>query len=159
MRPGQTVDYNALRTNQAFIIGLLVVAFVFATPALVVFVGLVMTVGTIWPKAGLFKLIYSTLLRDRVITPDVIEDNPQPHRFAQGFGAVFLGAAVIAFAAGSSGLGWVLVAVVVFLAAINLFAGFCAGCFLYYWLARMNVSGFDAKPMTGQTPGLKPRQG
>ncbi|MDH5421684.1 MAG: DUF4395 family protein, partial [Acidimicrobiia bacterium] len=52
------VDHSALRTNQAFIIGLLVLAFIADWVAMVAIVAVVMTVGTIWPKAGLFKIIY-----------------------------------------------------------------------------------------------------
>lgn len=156
---GRTVDYSALRTNQAFIIGILVLAFVFDSLPLVAFVTAVMAVGTIWPKAGLFKQVYAKVLRGRVVQPDVVQDNPQPHRFAQGFGAVVLLGALGTFAAGATAAAWVLVGLVVFLAAINLFAGFCAGCFLYYWLARMQVSGFDALPEAGQVPGMRPRNG
>lgn len=33
-------------------------------------------------------------------------------------------------------VGWVLAWIVMVLAAINLFLGFCAGCFMYYQLER-----------------------
>lgn len=152
------VDHSALRTNQAFIIGLLVIAFIADWVAMVAIVAVVMTVGTIWPKAGLFKIIYERLLMDRVVAPDVISDNPQPHRFSQGFGATVLGVALVLFAVAAPVLGWVVVGVVVALAALNLFMGFCAGCYLYYRLARANVSGFKALPMGDGPLGMRPRQ-
>ncbi|MDH5503365.1 MAG: DUF4395 domain-containing protein [Acidimicrobiia bacterium] len=152
------VDHSALRTNQAFIIGLLVLAFIADWVAMVAIVAVVMTVGTIWPKAGLFKIIYERLLMDRVVAPDVIADNPQPHRFSQGFGATVLGVALVLFAVAAPVLGWVVVGVVVALAALNLFLGFCAGCYLYYRLARANVSGFKALPMGDGPLGMRPRQ-
>ncbi|MDH3308554.1 MAG: DUF4395 domain-containing protein, partial [Acidimicrobiia bacterium] len=133
------VDHAALRTNQAFIIGLLALAFVVDLEALVVFVAAVMAIGTIWPRLGLFQAIYRGVLRDRLIKPDVLHDNPEPHRFSQGFGAVVLGVALILFSSGWAAAAWSVVGVVVLLASINLFAGFCAGCFLYYWLARLEA--------------------
>jgi hypothetical protein len=36
---------------------------------------------------------------------------------------------------------------VVTLAALNLFLGFCAGCFVYYQLNRLQVPGFDHRPL------------
>ena len=123
----QSVDQSALRTNQAFIIGLLVLAFIADWVGLVAGVAAVMAVGTIWPEVGLFKIIYKRLLKDRFVAPDVIADNPQPHRFSQGFGAVVLGVALVLFAVATPVAGWIVVGVVVALAALNLFLGFCAG--------------------------------
>jgi hypothetical protein len=37
--------------------------------------------------------------------------------------------------------------VVVVLAALNLFLGFCAGCFVYYQLNRLGVPGFQYSPV------------
>lgn len=152
------VDHAALRTNQAFIIGLLVVAYVVDSVVLVGVVAVIMAVGTLWPEAGLFKVIYRRLLKDRLISPDMIADNPQPHRFSQGFGAVVLGLALILFGASAPVVGWVVVAIVVVLAALNLFAGFCAGCYLYYRLARANVAGFEATPIGDGPLGVRPRE-
>lgn len=151
------VDHAALRTNQAFIIGLLVLGFIVDWSWLVAFVAVVMTVGTMWPRLGLFQVIYRSILRDRVVKPDVLVDNPEPHRFAQGFGASVLMIALGLFAGGVAAAGWVLVGVVVSLAAVNLFAGFCAGCFVYYWLARLEINGFTAQPIEGTAPGMAPR--
>ena len=153
-----TVDHAALRTNQAFIIGLLVIAFVFDAVFLVSFVAIVMAIGTIWPKAGLFKIVYQRALKGRVLAPDVIADNPQPHRFSQGFGAVVLGLALILFVAGAQVAAWIVVGVVVALAALNLFLGFCAGCYLYYQLARANVAGFKAMPLGDGPIGMRPHE-
>lgn len=144
----RVVDHSALRVNQAFIISLLILAFVLDSWLLVAFVGLVMVLGTAVPGLGLFKLIYGRLLRPLgLVRPDVVPDNPEPHRFAQGFGGVVLALAVIALVAGAALLGWALAWLVVVLASLNLFLGFCAGCFLYYQLNRFNVPGFDHAPV------------
>lgn len=142
------VDHSALRTNQAFIISFLLAGLIVGGWALIAFVCAVMLVGTVWPKAGLFKLVYSTILRPLgVVKPDVIEDNPEPHLFAQGLGGLFLLGATAALLAGATVVGWVLTWIVIILAALNLFVGFCAGCFVYYQLNRLGVPGFAVAPL------------
>ena len=142
------VDRSALRTNQAFIIGLLILAFVLNSPLLVAFVAAVMLVGTAMPRLALFQDIYRNLLRPSgLVRPDVIEDNPEPHRFAQGFGGTVLLLSILSFLTGLAVLGWALTWLVVALAALNLFLGFCAGCFVYYQLNRLGVPGFRYSPV------------
>jgi hypothetical protein len=142
------VDHSALRTNQAFIIALLLAAFITSSWVLVAFVAAVMIVGTIWPSAGLFKLVYSRGLKPLgLVKPDAIIDNPEPHLFAQGLGGAFLVASTVALLAGATVAGWILTWIVIVLAALNLFVGFCAGCFVYYQLNRLGVRGFAAAPI------------
>ncbi|MBI5930786.1 MAG: DUF4395 domain-containing protein [Chloroflexi bacterium] len=142
------VDHSALRTNQAFIIGLLLLGFLLGQVVLVAFVAAVMIIGTVFPQAGLFKRFYQHVLKPRGwVKPDVIDDNPEPHLFAQGLGGGFLVAATIALLAGVGLLGWGLVFVVIALASLNLFAGFCAGCFVYYQLGKRNIPGFKVQPV------------
>jgi hypothetical protein len=137
------VDHSALRTNQAFIIGFLLIGFVADVKVLVTFVGAVMLVGTLWPKVSLFKSIYTFILKPlKVVRPDVKIDNPEPHLFAQGVGGTFLAAATLAFLLDAAVIGWVLTWIVIALAALNLFAGICVGCLMYYWLNRLGVPGF-----------------
>jgi len=142
------VDHSALRTNQAFIIGLLLIAFIANLWALVAFVALVMIIGTIWPNAGLFKQVYLRILKPAgILKPDVIVDNPEPHLFAQGLGGLFTLGSTVALLVGLPILGWTLSWIVIVLAALNLFLGFCAGCFVYYQLHRLGVPGFSSGPI------------
>ncbi len=142
------VDHSALRVNQAFIIGVLILAFVLGSPLLVGFVAAVMLVGTAWPKLALFQAIYRRVLKPaNLVKSHVITDNPEPHRFAQGFGGTVLALSVVALVVGQAVFGWALVWLVVALAALNLFAGFCAGCFVYYQLNRLGVPGFRFSPI------------
>ncbi len=146
--PVRRVDRSALRVNQSFIIALSILAFLFDTPYLAAFVAAVMLVGTAWPSLALFQGFYRRVLKPRGwVKPDVIEDNPEPHRFAQGFGGVVLALGVIALLLGQAVLGWALVWLVVALAALNLFLGFCAGCFVYYQLNRLGAPGFRYSPI------------
>lgn len=142
------VDHSALRTNQAFIIGLLLLAFLIGTPVLVAFVSAVMLVGTIFPQAGLFKRFYQHVLKPQgLVKPDVKDDNPEPHLFAQGLGGIFTLVGTIALLADVAVVGWGLTWIVIALAALNLFAGFCAGCFVYYQLSKYGVPGFRHQPV------------
>jgi hypothetical protein len=153
------VDHSALRTNQAAIITLVIVAFVGNWPWLVAAVMLIMAYGTLRRQPG-FRVIYTGLLRPRGwLKPDVLNDNPEPHVFAQGFGAVVLLAATTALYLGAPVLGWALGWLVVALAALNLFAGFCAGCAVYYWLNRLRLPGFAKTPPPGTFPGMRPKGG
>jgi hypothetical protein len=151
------VDHAALRTNQAFIIALSIAAFVTEHVWLAAAVGLAMLIGTLRGIPA-FGFIYERLLKPRGwVQPDVIPDNPEPHRFAQGFGSVVMIAGAVALFADVPTVGWALVWLVVALAALNLFVGFCVGCALYYWLNRLHAPGFTQSPPGGSIPGMRPK--
>lgn len=134
------VDQMALKVNQSCIIVLLAWAYLFNWPWLVALVAFVMLVGTFAPEAGLFKLLYSRVLRPAgLLKPNVVADDPQQHLFAQGVGGLFLLLASLAFLLGWPVLGWALTGLVIVLAAVNLLFGFCAGCFMYYQLGRRGI--------------------
>lgn len=132
------VDQTALKFNQASIIVFTLAAFVLNLAWLVTFVAAVMAVGTLWPAASLFKQIYKKVVRPRGWLRSRVEhDNPDAHLFAQGVGAVFMiGSSLALLALDLPVLGWVLAWIVLVLASINLFFGFCAGCFMYYQLEK-----------------------
>lgn len=133
------VDQREIKWNQSSIIALLLVAFVLDSLLLVALVAVVMAVGTVWPRAGLFKRLYAEVRSRGWIRPRVEEDDPQPHRFAQGVGAGVLLASLATSGAGAATAGWALVWLVIVLAAVNVFLNFCAGCFLYYQLQRVGL--------------------
>ena len=158
-QPLQKVDHSALKTNQIVIIALNVLAFIFNLPILAALVALMMGVGSLLRTPG-FGFIYRYILKPRDwMKPDVLDDNPEPHRFAQFLGFVFMTAGSVALFAGVSVLGWSLVWLVAALAALNAFGGFCVGCAVYYWLSRLNLPGFSKQPPAGTFPGMKPKVG
>jgi hypothetical protein len=137
---GASVDHTALRVNQAAIIILLSAGFVFDQVWLVAFVCAVMAIGTAYPPAALFQRLYRDVLRPAgLLRPDIRVESATPHRFAQGLGAAVLLAASLALFAGATTLGWGLAFVVIALAAVNLFFGFCAGCFVFFQLQRLRA--------------------
>jgi Domain of unknown function (DUF4395) len=150
------VDHAGLRTNQAGIISFVLLAFVFNSVWLVGLVGLVMLAGSAFGRPG-FLPLYRLLRRLGWVEPDPIPDHPEPHRFAQLVGGVFLAGATCALLVGWTTLGWVFAWLVVALAALNLFAGFCVGCAAYYWLGRLGLRGFGQTPPAGTLPGRRPR--
>jgi hypothetical protein len=155
----QKVDHSALKTNQLVIISLSILAFIVNLPALAAFVALVMGIGSLLKVPG-FGFVYKHILKPRGwMKPDVLDDNPEPHRFAQFLGFVFMTVGSIALFLGAGILGWSLVWLVVALAALNAFGGFCVGCAVYYWLSRLDLPGFNKQPPAGTFPGMKPRIG
>jgi len=153
----QKVDHSVLKTNQLIIISLNILAFVFNQPLLAVLVALAMGAGSLLKRPG-FGFVYTSLLKPRGwMKPDVLDDNPEPHRFAQFMGFLFMAAGSVSLFLGSALLGWTLVWIVVALAALNAFGGFCVGCAMYYWLVRLNVPGFSKQPPANTFPGAKPR--
>jgi hypothetical protein len=151
----QTIDHATLRTNQALIIALLLAAFIANVEGLVPVVAIIMGAGTLIGKPG-FVLVYRWLRQASLIKPDRLQDNPEPHRFAQGLGSAVLFGATACHSFQLSSLGWALAWVVIILAALNLFGGFCVGCALYYWLSRAGLPGFSKAPPPDTIPGRRP---
>jgi hypothetical protein len=155
----QKVDHAALKANQLFIISLSILAFILNQPWLAAFVALVMGLGSAFKMPG-FLPIYKNFLKPRGwMKPDILDDNPEPHRFAQFLGFLFMTAGSISLFLGATVLGWSLVWLVVALAALNAFGGFCVGCAVYYWLSRLQLPGFSKQPPAGTFPGMKPKAG
>lgn len=135
------VDTTAIKVNQAFIVGMTLLGFILNQPYLVLLTSSVLAIGTIFPQAGLFKLIYLKLLKPAgLLKAHVIDDDPAPHQFAQGVGALFLlASSAVLLAFNNPGLGWSLAWIVIILASINLFFNFCVGCFVYYQLDKFGL--------------------
>jgi uncharacterized membrane protein YhaH (DUF805 family) len=141
-RAAKPFDRSAIRVNQALIIAFLVLGFILNQPLFVVFVAVVMAIGTAFPQAALFQRLYRDVLRPaKLLQPDVHNEDAAPHRFAQGMGAGVLTLAIIAFIVVAATVGWALTFIVIILAAINLVFGFCAGCFVYFQLQRFGIIG------------------
>src|ERR671928_580303 len=102
----QKVDHSALKTNQIIIISLNVLAFILNLPLLAALVALVMGIGSALKIPG-FGFVYKNILKPRGwMKPDVLDDNPEPHRFAQFLGFLFMTAGSISLFLGGAVLGW-----------------------------------------------------
>ena len=143
-REHRKVDHSAIRTNQTFIVTLLALGIVLNAPVLAGIVAAALLISALRPQWGPFTRLYRHVLRPAgIVKPDVQLDNPEPHRFSQALGAVFVSLALVSLLAGFPVMGWGLAGLVIVLASLNLFAGWCAGCMVYYWLNRIGAPGFN----------------
>jgi len=134
------LDRSAIKFNQGSIVIFTALAFLLNIPWLVAFTAVVMLTGTIFSKAGLFKLTYKYIVKPTgLIKPNVVEEDNSPHQFAQGLGGVFLAVSFIALTAKMAVLAWILALIVLALAFINLTVNFCAGCFIYFQLHKFRI--------------------
>ena len=138
------VDHAAIKSGPTHTALLLSTAFVLDRWPLVAVVGAANLAGALHQRRSPFALLYrAVLLPLQVVRPALVDDDPAPHRFAQGVSGIttLLAAAVVA--AGIPA-GWALAWLVVVLAALNVTVAFCAGCFTYHQLARLGVVGSTA---------------
>ena len=139
----QTLDHSALKFNQIAIITFTLLGYILNQPILPAFVAGVLIAGSINKKLALFKLTYAHIVKPLgLLKPDIVEDSPAPHEFAQLLGGIVLGAGTLFLYNGLILAGWIFAWIVILLAAANLFFGFCAGCFVYYQLGKLGVPGF-----------------
>jgi len=133
----KTIDHNALRFNQLMIVSLVSIGFLFNNIWFVLATASVTFLGTLLSVPG-FKPLYVYLLQPLgVLKPDLVEDDPFAHKFAQMVATIFLSCGVFLFLTGYQTAGWSFALFVVFLALVNLFTGFCLGCFFYYQIRKL----------------------
>jgi hypothetical protein len=148
METTRKVDQNGMKTAQALTIILLIAGFVFNAWPLVTLVAIAQLLGGLAAPFAPYKLIYKHIVQPTgLVKPRIENDNPEPHRFALLVGATFNGAATIALLAGAPVLGWALVWIVIGLANLNFWVGFCTGCWVYYQLNRLGIPGFTQAPI------------
>ena len=135
------VDTHQGKFAQGSTVLLTALAFLLNLPILVLITAILMTWAALFPAANPYRWLYQRIVvPSGLLKPRVVEDDPAPHRFAQGVGAVFLLiASIVFFLTHATVLGWVLDLIVFVLAGINLTTGFCAGCFVYYQLGRAGI--------------------
>ena len=135
------VDTHLAKFSQAGTVLLTALAFLLNQPIIVAIAAIILLLSALAPSISPFRLVYRyVVLPLHLLRPRIVEDDPAPHRFAQGVGAAFLiASSFLLFLTSAIAVGWTLDLVVFVLAGINLFVGFCAGCFVYYHLGRIGV--------------------
>jgi len=142
------VDHTGLKTGQAATIILLLLGFILNSPLLVALVALAQLLGALDVPFAPYRLLYQRVVKPSgLVKPNVIPDNPEPHRFAMLLGAVMNTLATIALLAGAPTLAWVLVWIVIVLANLNFWVNLCVGCMIYYQLNRFGIPGFTYAPV------------
>ena len=135
------VDTHLAKFSQAGTVLLSALAFLLNQPVIVVIAALILLLSAVAPSISPFRLLYRyVVLPLHLMKPRIVEDDPAPHRFAQGVGATFLiASSLLLYLTNAIALGWALDLIVFALAGINLTIGFCAGCFVYYQLGRVGI--------------------
>ena len=148
METTRKVDQNGIKTGQALTIILLIAGFILNVWPLVALVAIAQLLGGLGLPFAPYKLFYQYIVRPTgLVKPRVEPDNPEPHRFAMLVGEVFNGAGTLALLTGAPVVGWMLVWIVVVLANLNFWAGFCLGCWFYYQFNRLGIPGFTQAPI------------
>src|SRR5262249_32815180 len=132
---------HLLKFSQAWVVVVSALAFILNLPILTLIGAVALALSALYPAVGPFRLLYRFVaLPLHLLRPRVVEDDPAPHRFAQGVGATFLLAASAAlFLTSATTLGWALDLIVFVLSGLNFSLGFCAGCFVYFQLGRLGL--------------------
>jgi hypothetical protein len=135
------VDTHLAKFSQACTVVLTALAFLLNQPIIVVITAVIMALAALVPNVSPYRLLYRYVVVPlHLLRPRIVEDDPAPHRFAQGVGAVFLiAASIVLLLTRATLVGWILDLIVFVLAGINLTVGFCAGCFVYYHLGRLGL--------------------
>lgn len=145
----EMVDQSKIKTSQAITAILLLTAFVLDSWPLAAFVAAANLLGAAVPALSLFGQIYQRVIKPTgLVKPMIIPDHPEPHRFAQGFSGLCVAISAVLLASGLPLLGWLFSWMVIILAGLNVFVGFCAGCFTYYQLNRLGLPGFGRSPLS-----------
>jgi hypothetical protein len=145
------VDHSGLRTGQAITIIVLLLGFVLNSWVLVAFVAVSQFLAALDAPFAPYRFIYQRIVKPSgLVKPHVIDDNPEPHRFAQLIGSIFNGTATVLLLAGVSTAPWVLVWIVIALANVNFWLNICLGCLMYYQLNRLHIPGFTHAPLPEQ---------
>lgn len=140
------VDHSAIKAGQAMTMLLLLAAFISDSWQLVAVVAAINILGAFVPSLSLFRLLYKHLLQPTgLVKPQIVADHQAPHRFTQGFSGFVTAVSAVLVAVGFP-LGWAFSWLVIVLANLNIFLGFCAGCFTYYQLSRFGIPGFVRQP-------------
>lgn len=130
------VDRSAIRTGQAVTAVLLSASFILSWAPLAVAVGAANLIAASWPRLSFFRWIHRNVVRRLGLQPDIAEESPAPHRFAQRFSGTVTVIGGVTVALGTAVVGWALVLLVVALAAINVTVRWCAGCATYRVIHR-----------------------
>ncbi len=133
------VDRNLGKFSQGSTVLLTALAFFLNQPIIVAVTAIIMALSALVPEVSPYRLLYKGVVVPLgLLKPRIVEDDPNPHRFANGIGTVFLVAAsIFLFFTPLKTVGWTLDLVIFVLSGVNFTIGFCLGCFMYYHLGRL----------------------
>ncbi|AFZ69038.1 DUF4395 domain-containing protein [Deinococcus peraridilitoris] len=126
-------ETTTLKFNQISIVTITTLAVLTQTPWLLACLAAILLLGSWRGEIALFKQLWQRGLRRALgVKPQVVEDDPRAHNFAQTVGGIVLALAALASFAGAPLIGTVLAITVIALALLNLTTHICVGCLLYF---------------------------
>lgn len=125
-------DLSALKFNQITVVVVASLSVLTQQPWLAALLGLAMLAGALRPQFSPMRALYRAVGQRLGLKPEVVDESPEAHHFAQGVGGVFLLASALAGFAGLGILSAVLGVMVLALALLNLTAHICVGCLMYF---------------------------
>ncbi|QFP77686.1 DUF4395 domain-containing protein [Deinococcus sp. AJ005] len=137
--PAQT-DLSALKFNQYSVIGVTLLALISGLSVLTLLLGAAMLLGAVYPDLSPLRAAYRMFGQRLGLRPEVVEEDPRAHHFAQGVGGVFLLASSLSGLAGLPLLGLGLGLMVIALASLNLSQKICVGCLMYFQYRRLRYT-------------------
>ena len=155
--PARQVDPRGQRFGAGVSAVALVLAFVLSLPWLAVLVGLNLGISAAFGmRLFLPGRLWPVIRRTLRLGPAALE-HEYPPRFAQALGATCIGLGALAFVAGATLLGWLLVGAVATLQVVLAATGICVGCRLYvlrWWVPTQFARLFRrADRLVGPTVG------
>src|SRR5262245_24552555 len=88
------VDTHLAKFSQGCTVLLTALAFFFDQPIIVLIAAIIMALSALTTTANPYRWLYQGIIVPLgLLKPRVVEDDPAPHRFAQGIGCIFLFAA------------------------------------------------------------------
>jgi hypothetical protein len=131
--PARSIDPRGQRFGAGVSPIVLAVAFLLNAPWLAILLGVNLAVSPFFgTRTFLPGRAWPAVRRRLRWGPPAEMEHEYPPRFAQALGATFLGLAGLAFLAGATPLGWLLVAAVAALQTLLAVTGLCVGCRLYF---------------------------
>lgn len=130
--PARLIDPRGQRFGAGVSAAVLGVALALAGPWLAALVGVNLAISAAFgTRLFLPGRAWPAVRRALRLGPPAEPEHEYPPRFAQALGAAFIGLAGVAFLAGATPLGWLLVAAVAGLQVLLAATGICVGCRLY----------------------------
>ncbi|MFW8625968.1 DUF4395 domain-containing protein [Deinococcus sp. ME38] len=135
-QPART-DLSALKFNQLSVVFVTLLAVILTLPALTLILGAAMLLGAVRPDLSPMRAAYRLLGPALGLKPEVVDEDPRAHHFAQGVGGTFLLASAAFTLVGLPVAGALLGVVVIALAVLNLTEKICVGCIMYFQFRRL----------------------
>ena len=143
------IDQNQIKFNMAITALLLIIGYLLNDWIPVAIAIVCQFSGAAGLSFAPYRLLYSGIvLPAGLAKPNKIPDNHAPHRFASFIGGLFNLIGLILIVSGFQIIGWIFIGIVFVLSILNLFLGFCAGCFMYYIMNKLGVPGFRHSPIS-----------